>query len=122
MTGGNEDYLDATSEYLDRIPAPASLMEVEGAFALYMPGTAMEPRYHEGEALFVNPKKLPRPGEYAVVLHVVNPATDSLVWQIGRYERVDGGKRIFTRYNGEDLQIPTSKIRAMQKIVATGEW
>ncbi|WP_159437987.1 XRE family transcriptional regulator [Pseudovibrio ascidiaceicola] len=122
ISGGDEDYLEATSEALDHIAAPNSLMDVEGAFALYMPGTAMEPRYHEGETLFVNPKKLPRPGEYAAIMHSDQTPTGSPIWQVGRYERVDAGNRVFSRYNGQELRIPTDKIRAIHKIVATGEW
>ncbi|WP_063292053.1 XRE family transcriptional regulator [Pseudovibrio sp. Ad5] len=119
LSGGGEDYLEATNEALDNIAAPQSLMSAEGAYALYMPGSSMEPRYHEGETLFVNPKKLPRPGEYAAVLHEVRGIP---VWQIGRYERLDSGVRVFSRYNGEELRIPATDIRALHKIVATGEW
>ncbi len=122
LRGGSEDYLKASDECIDRVTAPPSLVDIKGAYAIYMPGTSMEPRYHEGETLFVNPKKLPRPGEYAAILHTDQPATSSPIWQIGRYERMDAGSRIFSRYNGEELCIPVDKIRAMHKIVATGEW
>ncbi|KZK82997.1 Helix-turn-helix domain protein [Pseudovibrio sp. Ad13] len=119
ISGRDEDYLEATGEALDQIGAPGSLMGIEGAFALYMPGSSMEPRYHEGETLFVNPKKLPRPGEYTAVLHEKQGIP---VWQVGRYERVESGFRVLSRYNGSELRIPTDEIRAMHKIIATGEW
>ncbi|KZK85738.1 MULTISPECIES: XRE family transcriptional regulator [unclassified Pseudovibrio] len=123
LSGGNEDYLEATGEYLDHIPAPRSLMDVAGAYALYMPGNTMEPRYLEGEALFVNPKKLPRAGEYAAIQHVKDTgAEEHLVIQVGRYEGIEKGKRVFSRHNGENLKIPAEKMRAMQKVIATGEW
>lgn len=122
LTGGNEEYLEATGEYLDYIPAPASLMDAAGAYALYMPGNTMEPRYLEGESLFVNPMKLPRAGEYAAIQHLMEVnGEELLVIQVGRYEGINKGSRVFSRHNGEDLEIPAEKMRAMQKIVVAGE-
>lgn len=123
LTGGGEDYLEVTDEYLEQIPAPASLMEVQGSYALYMPGNTMEPRYLEGEPLFVNPKKPPIPGDYAAIQHLsVSDEKELLVVQVVRYEGIENGKRVFSRHNGQNLKIATEKMRAMHKIIATGEW
>lgn len=61
---GIEDFIEAPETHLDLIDAPQSLFDKPGAYALRMPGTAMEPRYHEGETLIIIPE-LPRPGGYA---------------------------------------------------------
>jgi phage repressor protein C with HTH and peptisase S24 domain len=116
---GMVDYIEAPIDHLDMIEAPRRLTETEGAYAIRMPGTSMEPRYHEGETLFVAPHTA-RPGEYVVIQHSLE--TGEPVWQVARYERVAGASRVFSRYNGSDLTIPNERIRAIHKIIATGEW
>lgn len=44
------------------------------------------------------------------------------VWQVGKYERAEGKKRIFSRYNGDDLIIENANVRAIHKIVACVDW
>jgi SOS-response transcriptional repressor LexA len=81
-------------EYVER---PASLAGSTNAFALYVDGDSMEPRYFAGEVLFVNPnrpltkncfvaveltdgrgliKQFLRRNDDQVVLHQFNPARD----------------------------------------------
>ena len=46
---------------------PANLAEVHAAYAIYMRGEAMEPRYQQGWLLHVNPNKPPMRGRDVVV-------------------------------------------------------
>ncbi len=116
---GIGDYLPSPPDHIDTIEGPQRLLGVPGAYALRMPGTSMEPRYHEGETLFVNPRTA-KPGQYTVIQYVME--TGEAVWQVARYERVAGNSRIFSRCNGADLTIPNDRIYAIHEIIATGNW
>jgi hypothetical protein len=81
----------------ESVERPANLRGVFNAFALYMDGDVMEPRYYAGELLYVNPnrpltrhcyvavelasgqgliRQFLRRSESEVVLHQLNPAKD----------------------------------------------
>ncbi len=119
---GFGDYIAAPQNHIDMIEGPRHLVETLGAYALRMPGTSMEPRYHEGETLFVVPRTA-RPGQYVVVQYLQETDEfEQAIWQVARYEKVTGANRVFSRYNGPDLVIPNEKIRAIHEIIATGGW
>src|SRR3569623_177911 len=84
----------APTEFVER---PANLRGVFNAFALYMDGDVMEPRYYAGELLYVNPnrpltrhcyvavelasgqgliRQFLRRNENELVLHQLNPSRD----------------------------------------------
>ncbi|QPC87091.1 XRE family transcriptional regulator [Mesorhizobium sp. NBSH29] len=48
------------------IEAPASLEEVLGAYAVTVSGETMDPRYEDGEVVFVNPQKRVKRGDYVI--------------------------------------------------------
>ena len=81
--GGDEDMFvtDAPIGWTTRI---ASLSGVRDAYAIYMTGSAMEPRYSQGWLLQVNPFKPPLPGR-DVVVHKTNRAC--VVGQFLRWDR-----------------------------------
>ncbi|WP_068318959.1 LexA family transcriptional regulator [Polycladidibacter hongkongensis] len=118
---GRNGQIEAPDEPVDQINCPNFLAEIAGAYALYMPGLSMEPRYHEGEALFLNPKPIPKPGEY-VNVQFRAPESDIPMWMVAKYEGAEGNNRVFSRYNAERQLIPSEAIFAMHKIIATGEW
>lgn len=48
------------------ILAPASLDNVEGAYAVYVAGSSMEPRYFAGEVAFIHPRLSVKQGDFVV--------------------------------------------------------
>jgi len=98
------------AEFVER---PANLRGVFNAFALYMDGDCMEPRYYAGELLYVNPnrpltkhcfvavelasgqgliRQFLRRSESELVLHQLNPAKDLHVKasEVKRVSRITG--------------------------------
>lgn len=69
----NAAQLHFSGEAVDFVPRPAFLGHAQGAYALYMTGTAMIPMFRPGQLLFVNPHKLPAAGQ-GVVLVMKNKA------------------------------------------------
>lgn len=49
------------------IPAPPQLENVSGAKAVYVRGRAMEPRYFQGEVVYLDPNRPPNPGDFVLV-------------------------------------------------------
>jgi phage repressor protein C with HTH and peptisase S24 domain len=59
--------LGAGGEQRALIKAPPSLIGVAGAYALYAADGSMEPRYFEGDLVYVNPVQPPRLNDFVVV-------------------------------------------------------
>jgi phage repressor protein C with HTH and peptisase S24 domain len=65
--GGGEQEMFLADGPIGHTPRPANLGGVRGAYAIYMVGDSMEPRYEQGWLLHVNPFKPPTRGRDVVV-------------------------------------------------------
>ena len=65
--GGGEQEMFLEDGPIGYTPRPANLGGVRGAYAIYMVGDSMEPRYQQGWLLHVNPFKPPTHGRDVVV-------------------------------------------------------
>jgi len=102
--GGNEQemFLEDVG-YTDR---PANLEGVYGAYAIYMVGDSMEPRYEQGWLLHINPFKPATPGKAVVVYK-----TDNAVL-IKRLRRRTETELILEQFNpAQEIRIPIEQVR-----------
>jgi transcriptional regulator with XRE-family HTH domain len=65
--GGRDQEMFLADGPIGYTPRPANLNGVRGAYAIYMIGDSMEPRYEQGWLLHVNPFKPPTRGRDVVV-------------------------------------------------------
>jgi phage repressor protein C with HTH and peptisase S24 domain len=65
--GGGEQQMFLADGPIDYIRCPPSLARVRDAYAIYMVGDSMTPRFRQGQILHVNPYKPPQPGAGVVV-------------------------------------------------------
>lgn len=64
--GGPDGQFVLNGNKVADILAPSSLAGVRGAYAVYVIGDSMVPRYESGETVFVNPRLPVRKGDYVV--------------------------------------------------------
>lgn len=97
-------------------PRPANLGGVREAYAIYMTGDSMEPRYEQGWLLHVNPFKPPRRGQDVVVRRKGGVVGDAvLVKQLVGWE---GDTLVLRQFNPPDtLRIPRDEVRECHLIV-----
>ena len=65
--GGGDQEMFLEDGAIGYTPRPSNLSGVRGAYAIYMIGDSMEPRYQQGWLLHVNPFKPPTRGRDVVV-------------------------------------------------------
>ena len=70
--GGSEQEMFLADGPIGYTPRPANLAGVRAAYAIYMVGDSMEPRYQPGWLLHVNPFKPPTRGRDVVVYKTGN--------------------------------------------------
>lgn len=64
--GGPDGEFVLNGNILSELICPPQLSNVSNAYAVYVAGDSMEPRYTDGEVVYVNPKRTPRRGDYVV--------------------------------------------------------
>ena len=72
---GGEDGMVITMEPIEYLPRPDYLKSVPEAFAFYVVGDSMEPRYEQGERVLVHPKRPARAGsDVLLIFHTDDPS------------------------------------------------
>lgn len=120
--GGPDGLMEWNGEEIDRKPRPPFLADAKGAYALYVTGTSMEPRYHASEMIYVHPGKPIVPGAYVVVqFHKDEGGGMPYVWVKQFVERASK-ITTFLQFNPrKELKLPTKSILAIHRIVGSGE-
>lgn len=90
---------DKIEEYINR---PPELTAVRNAYAIYVFGNSMEPRYFTGEILYINPNKPVSEGQFAIIQTMDNTALIKLIKEISpeqiTYEQYNPKKEIKREY------------------------
>jgi SOS-response transcriptional repressor LexA len=100
-------------EYITR---PPSLARVSNAFALYVHGESMEPRYFANEVLYVNPN---RPVTKGCFVAVETTGGQALIKQfVSRSDDL----LVLAQFNPrKEIRLPMAEIKWMHRIVGSGE-
>lgn len=99
------------------VPCPPTLVNVEGAYAVYVSGTSMMPRYRPGELLFIHPLKEPAPGDY-VVAQIEDETSGELFGYVKQFVGWQGDELVLSQHNPEaELRFPSHQVVSVNKIV-----
>jgi len=113
--GGNDQEMFLQDE-IGYTPRPANLGGVRAAYAIYMVGDSMEPRYEQNWLLHVNPFKPPRRGRDVVVY---KKGQAVLIKQFVGWE---GDTLVLRQLNPPDtLRIPRSDVEECHLVVGTDQ-
>jgi phage repressor protein C with HTH and peptisase S24 domain len=114
--GGGEQEMFLEDGPIGYTPRPANLNGVRGAYAIYMIGDSMEPRYQQGWLLHVNPFKPPTRGRDVVVYK-----SDKAVL-IKQFVRWDSDALVLRQLNPErELRIPRAEVAECHLVVGVDQ-
>jgi phage repressor protein C with HTH and peptisase S24 domain len=114
--GGNEQEMFLQDGPIDFIRRPSALAHVRDAYAIYMVGDSMHPRFRLGQLLHVNPFKPPQPGSGVVITR-----TDDAVL-IKEFVRRSPTVLTVRQYNPEKMiDYPLAEIRDIHTVVGLEE-
>lgn len=104
-------------DIVDYVPAPKHLATVPGAYAVYVFGDSMEPRYFAGEAVYVNPA-LPVKTLDWVVVQLADPDGGFDSGYIKRFTRWTETHLVLSQLNPhKDIRIERSRVKSVHRIV-----
>ena len=109
-------------DVIDMIARPAGLAGVPNAYAVYVLGASMEPRYHPGELVHIHPGKPLTVGAYVLVQRRPKNDGDPPLAAIKRLARRTGSKIVLEQFNPpKSFEIKSDDIVSIHRVVGSGE-
>lgn len=108
-------------DVIDLVDLPANLRGVPGAYAVYVVGASMEPRYHPGELVHIHPGKPLTIGAYVLVQRRGKDG-DAPLAVIKRLIKRTGSKIVLEQFNPhKSFEIRADDIVSIHRVVGSGE-
>lgn len=119
--GGEDGYFVLNGNKIADLLAPPGLVGVVDAYAVYVSGDSMEPRYYAGEVLFVNPRLPVRRGDFVVAqVHYENE--DAPRGYVKRFIRMTADMLVLEQFNPtKELRFPRESVQSVHRIVLSGD-
>lgn len=118
--GGLEGHFVLNGQQLTDVLAPPTLRGIRNAYAVFVAGDSMEPRYFAGEIVFVNPMIPVRKGDFVVAQISMDDDKEELHAFVKQFKGVTSEKYSFIQFNpAEDLSFERAKVKAVHKIVGS---
>jgi phage repressor protein C with HTH and peptisase S24 domain len=119
--GGKDGEFILSGNEVSEVLAPPSLSHIPDAYAVYVVGNSMEPRYFAGETVFVNPR-LPISRGAFVVAQISSAQDDVPLAYVKRFVSQDSRRLRLEQYNPKKvLEFSVSTVVTVHRIVMSGE-
>jgi phage repressor protein C with HTH and peptisase S24 domain len=119
--GGVDGEFAMNGVALYEVVAPAVLNNVSGAYAVQISGESMEPRYFDGEVVFVNPRRRVVKGDFVIVqIHAPHEDDPPLAY-VKRFVRHNAVELVLEQYNPpKELRFPHERVKSVHFITMGG--
>jgi phage repressor protein C with HTH and peptisase S24 domain len=119
--GGRDGEFILNGNRIVDVLAPPSLQGVPDAYAVYVVGDSMEPRYFAGEAVFVNPRLPVRRGDFVVAQVAVEDGEPPHAY-IKRFVARDSRRLRLEQFNPRKaLEFPVNRVISVHRIIMGGD-
>lgn len=120
--GGPDGWNLWNGDVIQYIPRPANLIGVTGAYAVYVLGTSMEPRYNQGELAHIHPSKPVTPGSYVLVQKKPKGSGEPPYAVIKQLVRRSGSKIVLASLSpAKEFEIKADEVQSMHRVVGSSE-
>lgn len=120
--GGKDGQFVLNGNKVADILAPPNLASVPEAYAVYIVGTSMEPRYFGGEAVFVNPRLPVRKDDFVVAQIAAEVEGDSPLAYVKRFVSMDSRTLKLAQFSPKKiLEFPRASVVSIHRIIMGGD-
>ncbi|AWN43135.1 hypothetical protein DK389_24885 [Methylobacterium durans] len=120
VKGGDDGRLVYNGQVIETIPRPPILENVEDAYATYVAGDSMRPRFKEGEKVWVHPHRPARRGDDVVVQLYPEQEGDAPEGYIKEFVRYSGSKLVLYQHNPKgEIEIDRKLVKSIHVIVGS---
>lgn len=118
--GGDDGRFVLNGNRVGDVLMPPVLYGVPDAYAVYVTGDSMEPRYEAGEIVYVHPYLPVRRDDY-VVVQVALDEHEPPAGYIKRFVSMSGDTLRLSQFNpAKDMHFPRARVVSVHKIVGSG--
>lgn len=118
--GGQDGEFVLNGNKLDDISAPPSISGAKDAYAVTVAGDSMEPRYEDGETVFVDPNRRVHRGDYVVAQIQYEDEGPRLAY-IKRFVKHTADELVLEQFNPpKQLTFPHANVHSVHYIVMGG--
>jgi phage repressor protein C with HTH and peptisase S24 domain len=120
---GADGRFDMNGQVVDWVARPERLRGIPGAYAVYVAGTSMEPRYMAGEVLYVHPGKPVTPGCFVVVQLQPEHEGDLPQAFVKQLVKMDSDRVVLREFSPEPrkFEVARDAVLSLHRIVQSGE-
>ena len=119
--GGDDGNFIFNGNHIADVPAPPFLRDVRDAYAVYVVGESMEPRYYAGELVYLNPG-LPVKRNDFVVVQVHKDEAAPPEGYIKRFIKATNDELVCGQFNPpKEIRFPRSQVSSVHRIVGSKE-
>lgn len=119
--GGDDGRFEFNGEIVDRVLTPPMLVNVPDAYAVYVAGDSMEPRYFAGETVYVHPRLPLRKGCF-VVAQVRNGGQVQPSGYVKQFVAWTPTRLILRQFNPDlELEFDRADVLQVHRIVLGGD-
>ena len=119
--GGRDGEFILNGNRIVDVLAPPSLQGVPDAYAVYVVGDSMEPRYFAGEAVFVNPRLPVRRGDFVVAQIAVADGEPPHAY-VKRFVARESRLLRLEQFNPKKtLEFPVGRVISVHRIIMGGD-
>lgn len=112
--GGEDGNLLIEEQPIDWTFRPADLQGVHGAFAVFVTGDSMEPKYKNQDLAYIHPTQPARRGRYVLV------ETSDHHGFIKKFERWEGDELIVTQFNpAREIRLSRKNVRKVMMVIGS---
>lgn len=120
--GGPDGWSLWNGDIIEWIDRPANLRGVPDAYAVYISGSSMEPRYHPGELAHIHPHKPVTIGAYVLVQKLSKEPGEPPLAVIKRLAKRSGNRIVLEQFNPpRTFEIKADEIVSIHRVVGSGE-
>ena len=119
--GGNDGTFIYNGEIVDYVPRATGLAESPNAFALYVIGDSMSPRFEPGDMIFIDPGRTVRAGD-DVVVEIADRNGEPEGCYIKRLIRRTSRRIVLKQFNpNRELSFKNEEVLAVHRILSAAE-
>lgn len=120
-SGGPDGVFEMNGETILHATCPPALANIDDGYGVIVSGDSMEPRYFDGEVLYVNPQRRAHHGDF-VVAQIQTEEHGPLVAYVKRFSSRSASELTLKQYNpAKDLNFPSDNVKSVHVVIGTGE-